>query len=168
MAYELAMISTSQRFAVALFQEDALWIAQQHIKAEVARGQQERKPTKKEVMEVFDDFYAQTFKGVPVEHKRVPSDPIGFLSDRFIPSANLGTEQAPVKAVVVELRNPAQGNQGYTDVQEMCSAFRDIHQALLRAFAPVKRESELALDALHNGKKPKIVTLFWMKKGTDE
>ncbi len=230
MAYEIAMISTSQNYLVGLFQEEALWIAQQHKKAEIAKGGKDKPPTDKEVheiaislantlrksifpyfmkttladffkqlhpyeqqllgsipeknikafcqqainianggvgnteehrgylmfkydsfMELFDDFYEQTFKGVPVDPDNAPADPIACLTDRFIPGANLGTTKEPIKAVVVELRSPAQGKQGYADIQELCTTFSKTHQAILNAFYLARKESNASLDALYRG-----------------
>ncbi|MBN9226190.1 MULTISPECIES: hypothetical protein [Legionella] len=237
MAYEIAMISTSENYLVTLFQQDALWIAQQHKKARITKGGEGKPPTDKEVneiaidlantlkksifpyfmkttlanffkqlhpyeqqllknipkrniktfcqraikianggvgnteehaghlmfkcdsfMELFDDFYQQTFQGIPVDPDCAPADPIGCLTDRFIPIANLGSKEDPVKAVVVELRNPAQGKQGYKDIQELCTTFSELHQATLNAFYPTRKECSASLDVLYSGNSKRIKT----------
>ncbi|RUR12539.1 hypothetical protein [Legionella sp. km772] len=52
MAYELALISTSQKYLVELFQDDALWIAEQHRKVALAKGGRDKEPSAKEVNEI--------------------------------------------------------------------------------------------------------------------
>lgn len=227
MAYEIALISTSQAYLAELFQDDAIWIAQQQLKVAVAIGGKDKMPSanglhniatslantlrksifpyfmkatlaeffkhlhpyeqqllqaipKKKIkkfcqqainlsngsvgntkdhpghlmfkhdsfMEFFDAFYEQTFNNAPVPANEPPADPIGCLTDRFIPSTNLGSALAPVPALVVELRAPAQGKQQYPDIQNMCQIFALTHQTLLKTFHPIKQQSHAALDQL--------------------
>jgi hypothetical protein len=228
MAYEIALTSTSRAYLAKLFQYDALWIAEQHRKVMLERGEKAQDLSEEELhdialsladtlrkslfpyfmkatladffkqlhpyeqhllrsiskkgiqqfclkalelandgvgvteehpshfvlkndsfMDIFDDFYEQTFQGVPVAEDQAPADPIGFLTDRFIKSENLGSTGAPLPALVVELRIPAQGKQKYADIQAMCANFSNTHQTLLAEFYPVRQTSNANLDALY-------------------
>lgn len=225
MAYEIALISTSQHYLIELFQEDALWIAtQQELNS---RNNREKMPRKKEIrdtavslantlnksifpyfmkatladffkqlqsfeqealqaiprkkikefcrqaskianggngnniehpghlilnydsfMELFNDFYKQTFQGVAVREDENPADPIAFLTDRFIPSVNLGINCKPVNALVIELRMPAQGNQQYKDILDLYHQFGRVHQEILQCFVSEKSMSASFLSAV--------------------
>jgi hypothetical protein len=228
LAYEVAMISTSKKYLIELFQDDALWIAEQQKKEGITRHAEEKPPTQRELdeiaeslantlrksiipyfpkntlaelfkqlhpleqilltripkqqikqlcqkavqlanggkgntddhhtafmlyhnsfMEIFDAFYAQTFKSLAVDPDVLSADPMGSLTDRFIPLVNLGSEHEPIMSMVIELRKPRQGNQSYKDVATLCSSFNTIHSNLLDVFYPLNRQSKAQLDVLY-------------------
>ena len=105
-------------------------------------------------MELFDDFYKQTFQGVLVDPENAPADPIGCLTERFIPSTNIGTKHNPVNALVIELRAPAQGKQQYKDILKLHSQFRAIHAEVLNRFNPIKQTADAGLNALYEPTAP--------------
>ena len=227
MAYEIALISTSQTYLLELFKEDAFWIATQRNKADLAKGGKEKLPSDKELeeiaielsntlrkslfpyflkatladlfkqlhpyeqqllkslpksaiksfclhatkianggvgnskdhhahllsthdtfMEMFEVFYDQTFNQVAVGADFAPTDPIGCLTDRFIPPVDLGSRGIPLKALVVELRVPAQGKQHFEDIEKMCKSFGATHQQILKESYSKKVQSDLDLDVL--------------------
>ena len=232
MIFELAMISTSYNYLASLFQDDALWIAEQQ-----AQGQS-NKPTKRDIdriavaladtvkksifsyfmkatlatffqnlhlleqillrsitkneikslcqaavnlanggvgntkehpsyfvpnydsfMDVFDDFYSQTFHAAKVDPEKAPADPIAFLTTRFIAPSDLGVKECPVISVVLELRKPDQGNQKYEGILRMCKNFTKTHRQLLQGFASQEPNRQAMLhDLLRDySEKPKPV-----------
>jgi len=235
MVFELAMISTSQRYLIGLFQEEALWIATQHqkqiaiqegrpsdsilgepkssqvhaiahslsntlrkslfsyfMKTTLATFFKQLHPYEKHLLQQiskthiktlcqnavhlangglgnaeghdshfishissahsfmvkFDDFYEQTFKGRAVAANEYPTDPMACLTDRFISPSNIGSKTLPVFAVVVEIRQPEQGNQEYEALQFMYSANHKAHDALLTDFYVRKKNIKQELETL--------------------
>jgi hypothetical protein len=219
-AFEIAMISTSQAHLMTLFEDEALWIASQHQKAAQEQGATEQstaKPPKDKVlreikeslsntvkkslfsyfmkttladffkqlpaseqlclrqisranirifcqraiklanggrgnagehhsrffqevyslssfMDKFDAFYRQTFLGEDVPEQEYAADPIGCLTTRLIPPVNIGSKAHPVPAVVVEIRQPEQGNQSYAAIKNMCTQYQQQHHEVLERF----------------------------------
>ena len=110
-------------------------------------------------IEMFEDFYTQTFQGEIPSPGKYCSDPIACLTTRFIAPVDIGEDKFAVPAVVIELRQPEQGKQRSEDMQKMCDKFNRIHHDLLVDFYSKKRQSQRALDALWSKRSSVHVTM---------
>ncbi|MDP3562030.1 MAG: hypothetical protein Q8R83_07630 [Legionellaceae bacterium] len=104
-------------------------------------------------MEKFGDFYEETFSGNFCPENDLRNDPIGWLSCRFIEPENIGLSHSPIKAMVVEVRMPEQGNQQYPALATLCDQYPKKLEKLLATKVPYIRTCRNELNELWKNKK---------------
>ncbi len=102
-------------------------------------------PDKQLMSEKFEDFYQETFfRRKPKE--RYPTDPIGWLTERLIEPINISLTDTPLYAVVLEMRQPEQGNQQFSAIKALSETYTRQHKRLLEKMTPVLRDARENLD----------------------
>lgn len=102
-------------------------------------------PDQQLMSEKFEDFYQETFfKRKPKE--RYPTDPIGWLTDRLIHPINISLTDTPMYAVVLEVRQPEQGNQRFSAMRTLSETYTRQHKCLLEQMTPVLSAARENLD----------------------
>lgn len=95
----------------------------------------------------FEKFYQQVFNEKDVPLDEYPVDPITCLTERLLPPNDIGIKGS-LPAVVVEIRQPEQGNQQYDAIASMCKKYSKTHHTLLNNFYQKNQQTQAQLDAL--------------------
>ncbi len=113
-------------------------------------GRAQREPSyfildEKSLLDRFDDFYEETFLGAEIAGDS-PTDPMGSLTEGLVEPLDISQTDSAIPAVVLEVRQPQQGNQQYAAMVALCNTYNAKHRTLLQRVVPLLTASRQQLD----------------------